>query len=178
METKEEIIATLDSIKESIENECISYGEIHYLQAHQQDVLEYGDINTAQWADISEEEWNNGELYTDFLDDLDKVYDLLIISKEEFLDSYSYLTEKEYDLTLDKIQPRTRSAEDDEDIIDNMSNLCRIAENLYQEEINDRETEWNVLGSQLKDAIYTYVMHNYSEAQQNLFNDYCNDMGI
>lgn len=178
METKEEIIATLDSIKESIENECISYGEIFYLQSHQQDVLEYGDINMAQWADISEEEWNNGELYTDFLDDLDKVYDLLTISKEEFLDSYLCLTEKEYDLTLDKIQPRTRSAEDDEDIIDNMSNLCRRAENLYIEEINGRDTEWGVLGSQLKVAICTYVMHNYSEAQQNLFNDYCYNMGI
>ena len=178
METKEEIKATLDSIKDSIENECISYGEIFYLQSHQQDVLEYGDINMAQWADISEQEWNNGELYTDFLDDLDKVYDLLIISKEEFLNSYSYLTEKEYDLTLDKIKPRTRSAEDDEDIINNMSNLCRRAENLYIEEINGRDTEWNVLGSQLKDAIYTYVMHNYSEAQQDLFNDYCTELAI
>ena len=178
MDTKEEIMATLDSIKKSIENECISWGEIAYLQSHQQEVLEYGDIDMAQWADISEEEWNNGELYTDFLDDLDKVYDLLIISKEEFLDYYSYLTEKEYDLTLEKIQPRTRSAEDDEDIIDNMSNLCRRAENLYIEEINGRDTEWNVLGSQLKDAIYTYVMHNYSEAQQNLFNDYCTELAI
>ena len=178
METKEEIIATLDSIKESIENECISWGEIFYLQSHQQDVLEYGDINMAQWADISEEEWNNGELYTDFLDDLDKVYDLLIMSKEEFLDSYLYLTEKEYDLTLEKIQPRTKSAEDDEDIIDNMSNLCRRAENLYIEEINGRDTEWNVLGSQLKDAIYTYVMNNYSTEQQNMFNDYCNALAI
>ena len=178
METKEEIIATLDSIKESIENECISYGEIHYLQTHQQEVLDYGDIMMAQWADISEEEWNRRELYTDFLDDLDKVYDLLIISKEEFLNSYSYLTEKEYDLTLDKIKPYTRSAEDDEEVIDNMANLCRRAENLYIEELNDRETEWKVLGSQLKDAIYTYVMHNYSEAQQNLFNDYCYNMAI
>ena len=174
-ETKEEIIATLDSIKESIENERISYGEIFYLQSHQQDVLEYGDINMAQWADISEEEWNRGELYTDFLDDLDKVYDLLILHKHEFLDSYSYLTEKEYDLTLEKIQPRTRSAED---IIDNMSNLCRRAENLYIEEINSRETEWNVLGSQLKDAIYTYVINNYSNKQQELFNDYCSAMAI
>ena len=178
METKEEIKATLDSIKESIENECISWGEIAYLQSHQQDVLDYGDIVMAQWADVSEEEWNNGELYTDFLDDLDKVYDLLILHKHEFLDSYSYLTEKEYDLSLEKIQPRTRSAEDDEDIIDNMSNLCRRAENLYIEELNGRDTEWKVLGSQLKDAIYTYVMHNYSEAQQNLFNDYCTELAI
>lgn len=178
METKEEIKATLDSIKESIENECISYGEIHYLQTHQQEVLEYGDIVMAQWADISEEEWNNGELYTDFLDDLDKVYDLLIISKEEFLNSYSYLTEKEYDLTLDKIKLHSRNADENDDQINTMANLCRRAENLYIEELNDRQTEWNVLGSQLKDAIYTYVINNYSNKQQELFNDYCSAMAI
>ena len=72
METKEEIMATLDSIKKSIENECISWGEIAYLQSHQQEVLETDDIQLAQWADISEQEWNRKELYTDFLDDLDK----------------------------------------------------------------------------------------------------------
>jgi hypothetical protein len=53
METKEESKATLDSIKESIENECISLGEIAYLQSHQQEVLETDDIQLAQWADIS-----------------------------------------------------------------------------------------------------------------------------
>jgi hypothetical protein len=178
METKEEIKATLDSIKESIENECISWGEIAYLQSHQQEVLETDDIQLALWADISEEEWNRGELYTDFLDDLDKVYDLLIISKEEFLNSYSYLTEKEYDLSLEAIKPHSSSAEENESKIDTMSYLCRRAENLYIEELNGRDTRWNVLGSQLKDAIYTYVMNNYSTEQQDMFNDYCNALAI
>jgi len=35
-----------------------------------------------------------------FLDDDDKMKDILILSKEEFLSSYSYLTEQEYDETL------------------------------------------------------------------------------
>ena len=63
METKEEIKETLISIKEAIENEGVSYGEIHYLQTHKQDVLDFGDITLAQYADITEEQWNNNSLY-------------------------------------------------------------------------------------------------------------------
>lgn len=37
--------------------------------------------------------------YVDFLDDDEKMYDFANLTKEEFLASYSYLTEKEYDLT-------------------------------------------------------------------------------
>ena len=59
-ETKEQIIETLKSIREAIDNEGVSYGEIHYLQTHQQNVMDYGDIVLAQWAGISEVQWNNG----------------------------------------------------------------------------------------------------------------------
>ena len=38
----------------------------------------------------------------DFLDDYEKMDDMEIMSKEEFLESYSYLTEKEYDNTVIK----------------------------------------------------------------------------
>lgn len=38
-------------------------------------------------------------MYTDFLDDKDKVFDFVHLTKCEFLKSYSYLTEEEYDLT-------------------------------------------------------------------------------
>ena len=37
--------------------------------------------------------------YTDFIDDEEKMYDFDRISKEDFLFSYSYLTELEYNLT-------------------------------------------------------------------------------
>jgi len=37
--------------------------------------------------------------YTDFTDDEEKMRDFYELSKEEFLFSYSYLTEEEYDLT-------------------------------------------------------------------------------
>ena len=120
----------------------------------------------------------NREEITNFLWDIDKMYDLLTITKEEFLQSYSYLTEAEYDLTLSLIMPTSKELQANEDQICTMANLCRRAENLYIEEINDRPTEWNVLGSQLKEAIYDFVRANYTEAQQELFNEYCNDLAI
>lgn len=36
-----------------------------------------------------------------FITDKEKMYDLLLLTKEEFLKSYSYLTEEEYNNTLD-----------------------------------------------------------------------------
>lgn len=40
----------------------------------------------------------------DFITDGDKLVDLFKLSKEEFLKSYSYLTEEDYDLTVNKIK--------------------------------------------------------------------------
>jgi len=39
----------------------------------------------------------------DFIDDKEKMYDFYILSKIEFLKSYSYLTELEYDLTAREV---------------------------------------------------------------------------
>lgn len=38
----------------------------------------------------------------DFLDDQEKMADLFELSRDEFLQSYSYLTEEEYDATIEK----------------------------------------------------------------------------
>lgn len=43
----------------------------------------------------------NIENLTHFADDEEKMRDFKILTKEEFLFSYSYLTEKEYDLTVE-----------------------------------------------------------------------------
>lgn len=40
--------------------------------------------------------------YTDFIDDEEKMRDFEELTKEEFLQSYSYLTEEEYELTKEK----------------------------------------------------------------------------
>ena len=62
METKEQILEQLNNIKEEIEKESISYGEIAYLESHKQEVLETGDIVLAQWSGISEAEWEARKL--------------------------------------------------------------------------------------------------------------------
>ena len=46
-------------------------------------------------------------LYTDFITDIEKMRDFFKISKEEFLFSYSYLKEEEYNLTAEKIRDMT-----------------------------------------------------------------------
>ena len=38
--------------------------------------------------------------YTSFITDKEKMRDFKILTKQEFLKSYSYLTEAEYDLTV------------------------------------------------------------------------------
>ena len=43
----------------------------------------------------------NIENLTHFADDEEKMADFKILTKEEFLFSYSYLTEEEYDLTVE-----------------------------------------------------------------------------
>lgn len=47
---------------------------------------------------------NNKPAYP-FTNDVDKLLDMLILNKEEFLESYSYLTPEEYDNTVAKIGP-------------------------------------------------------------------------
>ena len=45
----------------------------------------------------------NTAKYSDFCDDAEKMRDFAILTKDEFLMSYSYLTEEEYDLTARKV---------------------------------------------------------------------------
>ena len=47
--------------------------------------------------------------YIDFITDIEKMRDFFKISKEEFLMSYSYLDEVEYNLTVEKINNMTAS---------------------------------------------------------------------
>ena len=45
--------------------------------------------------------------YKDFCDDAEKMVDFYQLSKEEFLESYSYITEQEYILTEIKTNSRS-----------------------------------------------------------------------
>ena len=53
-----ETYKTLMSIKQSIQNENVSYSEIAYLQSHKAEIKAIDDIELAQWAGMSEQEWN------------------------------------------------------------------------------------------------------------------------
>ena len=50
---------------------------------------------------------------TDFIDDAEKMYDFDRLTKEEFLASYSYLTELEYNLTRIKQKDKNESRKSD-----------------------------------------------------------------
>lgn len=60
-----EVKKELETIKKNIEAECVSRGEIAYLEDHREDIMELQDIVLAQWSGITEEEFNRGYLLTD-----------------------------------------------------------------------------------------------------------------
>lgn len=56
-----------------------------------------------------EKEWNPEINRTDFCDDQEKMKDFNKLTKDEFLSSYSYITEEEYNLTRIKQKGLTES---------------------------------------------------------------------
>jgi len=56
--------------------------------------------------------WYIQEPSTDFVDDLEKMKDFFKITKEEFLNSYSYVNEAEYDATAKKVAKENIKFED------------------------------------------------------------------
>ena len=47
---------------------------------------------------------------SDFMGDAEKMFDFVLLGKEDFLASYSYLTEEEYDLTAHRVLSLVRRA--------------------------------------------------------------------
>ena len=104
---------------------------------------------------------------TTFINDMDKIYDLLKLqSKREFLQSYSYLTVEDYDDTLKDLRNP-----------DEVAYIIREAENMLLEESNDRPTCWNVSGEQVKEVVADYVYSLFTEEEIREFEDMCNSMG-
>lgn len=61
------------------------------------------DIAKKTMESRDETQTTNTAKCTDFCDDAEKMRDFAILTKDEFLMSYSYLTEEEYDLTARKV---------------------------------------------------------------------------
>ncbi len=103
-----------------------------------------------------------------FIDDVDKMADFLELSKEEFLQSYSYLTEFEYDETRNQFNNSKAEI---------LADLMRTAENLLLEESNDRPTDCEVTGEQLKVIVANYALNNLTTSEYKDFEDICESMG-
>ena len=110
-----------------------------------------------------------------FLTDVDKAYDFLQLTKSEFLKSYSYLTEQEYDVT---------NAEFLSDKTGNLAELMRDAENMLIEEntyFDNEDTNpykgATITGEQLKSAVYCYTIEHLNKEEQQEFQEICEDMG-
>ena len=108
----------------------------------------------------------NNKQYTSFINDIDKVADLLAIQdRRRFLQSYSYLTEEEYDLTLlDLRKP------------EEIAYLWREAENLNIEEINGRPTPYNVTADELKTLLLQYTNAFFTKEELDDMIDMCTGM--
>lgn len=105
-----------------------------------------------------------------FLNDMDKMDDFFNISKEEFLTSYDYLTEEDY--------METQLALHEGDLVSNIADLFRQAENMYIDELNDRDTGWLVTSEQLKSTLARYVELYFTKEMKQELQEVCNSMGI
>lgn len=104
----------------------------------------------------------------DFLNDTEKMYDFLELTREQFLKSYNYITQKEYQETFDKFIDNTTEI---------LSDLMRESENLLLEEINGRDTNCNITGEQLKTRVSDYVYTNLNNKDIKEFEGLCIAMG-
>ena len=110
-----------------------------------------------------------------FLTDVDKAYDFLELSKVEFLESYSYLAGKEYEVTYREFVS---------DMPSSLAELMRDAENMLIEEntyFDNEETNpykyATVTGKQLKDRVYEYATAHLSKKEMQEFEEICIGMG-
>ena len=102
-----------------------------------------------------------------FIDDTEKMIDFLSISRTEFLNSYEYLSEMEYDVTRNHFE---------EDRAEVLANLIREAENIHIEEMNGRSTS-DVSSEALKTAVTNYLP-NLNNKEKKDFEDYCVSMAV
>ena len=113
-------------------------------------------------------------ILTSDLSDLDKAYDFLSLTKSEFLESYSYMKEQDYDNMLSEFKANE---------IEILAEYVRDAENMLIEEntyFDNEETNpyksYTVTGEQLKSAVYCYAFEHLTHAEQDELNEICDGM--
>ena len=115
---------------------------------------------------------------TDFMEDVDKMYDFLDmsdISKKDFLKSYSYLTAEEYNLTMSKLY---------ENLTENLAYFFRKAENMLIEEntyFDNEETNpykrFSVTGEQFKTRVWQFMDEYLTEEEIEEVREIADSMG-
>ena len=120
---------------------------------------EVGEANKQRYVSLSMEEeidcshtettvigdnWEGNE-YSNFLNDVDKMYDFLELSEDEFLESYSYLRKFEYQNTLKKFE---------EDKVGVLVNLIKKSIEMQDNNI------WNVTSEEFSGRVYLYAVKN------------------
>lgn len=103
-----------------------------------------------------------------FIDDIEKMSDFLIETEDNFLQQYSYLTQKEYNETKKYFQDNK---------VDVLSDMYRQAENLYIEELNGRETNTTVQSENLKCRIIYYIEQYCTIKDREEFYELIDSMG-
>ena len=104
------------------------------------------------------------EPVTDFMEDVDKMYDLLGMSRKEFLEKYLYVSEQEYDLTINNLY---------DNLVGNLADMFRTSENMLIEEntyFDNEETnpykDYKVTGEQFKSRVYDFMAKNLTKEEQ------------
>lgn len=96
---------------------------------------------------------------TSFINDDEKMYDFFCLTKQEFLNSYSYLAEQEYNKTVKELNEET------------LADLMRSAENT----LLDDEQGINV--AEYKSQINSYAEKHLTPEKYQEFVENCDNMG-
>ena len=119
-----------------------------------------------RYSEVIDAIYFNGYCEPFLLQDVEKAVDFLELSKDEFLQSYSYLSEADYNYNnaLFKVKKA-----------DILANLMRKAENVLLEEVNDRPTGLAVTGEDIKTAI-SNKLDTLTKQELQDFEDLCDSM--
>lgn len=129
-------------------DKAIEYFREEVKQANQQRYVSLSmeeeiDPNHSETTVIGDN-WEGNE-YSNFLNDIDKMYDFLELSEDEFLESYSYLRKFEYQNTLKKFE---------EDKVGVLVTLIKKSIDMQDSNI------WNVTSEEFSGRVYMYAVKN------------------
>lgn len=159
-------MSTIDELV-SIDNNTLS----NILASYSEYVMTFYETHDKSSTPVSLLEYVNNDYNTSsqlsFLDDTGKMIDYLVMTKEEFLKCYSYITIDEYVVTDEEFK---------EDIAYNLADMMREAENIYIEELNGR-SESDLTSLEIKNAVSEYLP-NLTKEERIDFEEYCRAMAV